>query len=77
MDERIEVGDHVRVVNFVLHNKQPVGIVDRLDGAYIYVLAEIADAKDENPVTFECYYNEIVKITEQEYFKLLLKGVNG
>ena len=77
MDEQIQIGDHVRIVNYLTSNKMPVGIVDRLDGAYIYVLAEMSDAGDENPVTFEVYYNEIVKITEQEFFKLILKGANN
>ena len=35
--ESYKIGDHVRIVNYLRDNKMPVGIVENIDGAYIYV----------------------------------------
>lgn len=73
---RIEVGDHVRLVNVLKHPKYPVGIVEQIDGAYIYVHTPVSDETPDDRCVFELYENEIVHITEQEYFKSLLNGDN-
>lgn len=73
----IRVGDHVRIVNLLMNKKMPVGIVEKINGAYIYVWVDIGldpDAKYQN--VYEAYENELVKITKQEYFKLILAGAN-
>ena len=77
MEERFEVGDHVRIVNYLANNKMPVGIVERIDGMYIYVDVNTDDETHKYKGKFEVYANEIVKITEQEYFKLILSGANN
>ena len=56
----------------------PVGIVDNIDGYYFNVRVKVPDykGKKEEPI-FETYENELELITEQEYFKELLRGANG
>lgn len=71
-----KVGDHVRLVNVLQHNRMPVGIVERIDGAYIYVHTPVPDETSKDRCVFELYENELIHITEQEHFKLLLAGVN-
>ena len=74
--ESYKVGDHVRIVNYFVH-KMPVGIVESIDGAYIYVDVNLDNQqRHQYKGHYEVYPNEIVKITKQEYFKLILKGVN-
>jgi hypothetical protein len=75
--DRIEVGDHVRIVNYLKDNKMPAGIVESIDGAYIYVDVNLDNQeRHQYKGHYEVYPNEIVKITEQEYFKLILAGAN-
>lgn len=76
MTDPIKIGDHVRIVNFLLDNKKPVGIVERLDGSYIYINVNVDSAEHQYRGHYEVYDNEIVRITEQEYFKLILAGSN-
>ena len=76
-EERFEVGDHVRIVNYLANKKMPVGLVEGHGNGMIYVHTPVEDETEEDRCVYECYHNELVKITEQEYFKLLLKGVNG
>jgi hypothetical protein len=74
--EQFNVGDHVRIVNY-LKTSMPVGIVERIDGEYIYVDVNLDNQnRHQYKGHFEVYRNEIVKITEQEYFRLLLAGAN-
>lgn len=75
-NERFEIGDHVRIVNYIANPAMPVGIIENIDGAYHYVRSRRSGETTEDKCVFEVYPNEMVKITEQEYFKLLLKGVN-
>ena len=70
------IGDHVRLVNTLKHPNYPVGIIESIDGGYIYVHTPIADETPKDRCVFEVYDNEIVYITEQEYFAALLKGDN-
>ncbi len=74
--EHIKIGDHVRIVNYLADGNMPVGIVERKDGYYIYVNANIDGRDHLYKGHYEVYDNEIVKITEQEYFKLILAGAN-
>ena len=75
--ESYKIGDHVRIVNYLRDNKMPVGIVENIDGAYIYVDVNIDNQnRHQYKGHYEVYPNEIVKITEQEYFKLILAGAN-
>lgn len=71
-----KVGDHVRLVNILKFVKHPVGIIEHIDGAYHYVHTPVPDETEDDRCVFEVYDNEIVPITEQEYFKALLKGDN-
>jgi len=71
-----KVGDHVRIVNILKHKKFPVGIVERINGAYIYVHTPVPDETEKDRCVYEVYDNEIIPITEQEYFKALLGGEN-
>lgn len=71
-----KVGDHVRLVNVLKNHRMPVGIVESIDGAYIYVHTPVPDETKEDRCVFELYENELVHITEQEHFKLLLAGAN-
>ena len=73
---RIEVGGYVRVVNTLKHPLCPVGIIEQIDGAYIYVHTPVQDETPDDRCVFELYENEIVHITEKEYFKSLLRGDN-
>ncbi|MHA1288151.1 MAG: hypothetical protein ACTSPB_12175 [Candidatus Thorarchaeota archaeon] len=73
---RIKVGDHVRIVNFLKHGNYPVGVVESIDGAYIYVHTPVADETEKDRCIFEMYENEIVYLTDKEYFKALLDGNN-
>jgi len=75
-EDLVHVGDHVRIVNY-LKGSMPVGKVERIDGEYIYVNVNL-DNQDRHQYKghYEAYLNEIVKITEQEYFKLILAGAN-
>ncbi len=75
-EDLVHVGDHVRIVNY-LKGSMPVGKVERIDGEYIYVNVNL-DNQDRHEYKghYEVYLNEIVKISEQEYFKLLLAGAN-
>ena len=74
--ERFEVGDHVRIVNY-LKTSMPVGIVERIDGGYIYVNVNLNNQeRHEYKDHYEVYENEIAKITKQEYFRLILAGAN-
>lgn len=70
------VGDHVRLVNVLKHPNYPVGIVENIDGAYIFVHAPVPDETPKDRCIFEVYDNEIVYITEKEYFASLLRGDN-
>jgi len=72
----IKVGDHVRIVNYLTDGNMPVGIVETMDGAYIWVDCSIDGRRHQYKGHYEVYPNEIVKITEQEYFKLILQGAN-
>lgn len=72
----IKVGDHVRLVNILKHVTHPVGIVENIDGAYIYVHTPVPDETDDDRCVFECYDNELVPITEKEYFTSMLRGDN-
>lgn len=72
----IKVGDHVRLVNVLRHPDYPVGVIEQIDGAYIYVHTPMADETAKDRCVFELYENEFVFITEQEYFKALLNGDN-
>jgi len=75
-EEIIRVGDHVRIVNY-LEDSKPVGIVERRNGGYIYVNVNLDNQeRHQYKGHYEVYENEIEKITEQEYFKLLLAGAN-
>ena len=76
MDERYKIGDHVRIVNYLANKKMPVGVIESIDGAYHYVHTPVSDETEKDRCVYECYPNEIVKISEQEYFKLLLSGTN-
>lgn len=76
MSDPIKIGDHVRIVNYLINRNMPVGIVERIDGAYIYVNATIDGKEHQYKGHYEVYPNEIVKITEQEFFKFLLSGAN-
>jgi hypothetical protein len=75
-NDPIKVGDHVRIVNLLANHKMPVGIVERIDGWYIYVHTPVSDETPKDRCVYEAYENELVKITEEEYFKLILKGAN-
>ena len=77
MEERLEIGDYVRVVNFLANGKMPVGIIERINGAYYYVHTPVKDETETDRCVNECYYNELVKISEQEYFKCILGGSNS
>lgn len=74
----IKVGDHVRIVNYLTNSNMPVGKVERMDGAYIYVNVNTDgdDSRYQYKGHYEVYPNEIVKITKQEYFRLILAGAN-
>lgn len=75
--DRIKVGDHVRIVNLLKNKKMPVGVVESINGAYIYVWVDIGlDPNEKYQNVYEAYENELVKITKQEYFKLILAGAN-
>lgn len=76
MDRKIRIGDRVRIVNLLVNHKMPVGIVERINGSYIYVQTPMKGVVKEDRCIFETYANELVKITKQEYFKLLLAGTN-
>lgn len=76
MDKPIKVGDHVRIVNLLANKKMPVGVVERIDGYYIYVHTPVSSETKNNKCVYEAYENELVKITKQEYFKLILAGAN-
>jgi len=76
MTGRLKVGDHVRVVNYLANNRMPVGIIESIDGSYHYVHTPVNDETEDDRCVFECYDNELVKVTEQEYFMLLLAGTN-
>jgi len=77
MNDIFQIGDHVRIVNYLTHNQKPVGKVERIDGAYIYVDVNLDNQeRHQYKGHYEVYPNEIVKITEQEYFKLILAGAN-
>ena len=76
MDERYKIGDHVRIVNYLANNKMPVGIIVGIDGAYIDVDVNTDGVQYRYKGHYEVYPNEIVKITEEEYFKLILSGAN-
>ena len=71
-----KVGDHVRLVNVLKHPNYPVGIIEDINGSYIYIHTPVSDETPKDRCVFECYENEIVSITEKEYFKSLLKGDN-
>ena len=75
-EDRINIGDHVRIKHLIMGGSKPVGIVTGIDGAYHYV---DVDHKTSSPefVTYECYHNELEKITEQEFFRLILAGANN
>lgn len=72
----IRVDDHVRIVNLLKNKKMPVGIVERIDGAYIYVWVDLPSTSVKNRCVYETYENELVKVTKAEYFKLILSGAN-
>jgi len=73
----IRVDDHVRIVSLLKNKKMPVGIVESINGAYIYVWVDIGlDSNEKYQNVYETYENELVKITVQEYFKLILAGAN-
>ena len=74
--DQIKIGDYVRVVNYLLDKRKPVGIVERVDGAYIYVDVNVDGAEHQYKGHYEVYENEIVRITKKEYFKLILAGAN-
>ena len=76
LEEQFKVGDHVRVVNYLMNNKMPVGIIERINGAYHYVHVAVSDETEDDRCVYECYPNELVKVSEAEYFKLVLSGVN-
>lgn len=77
MDEHFTVGDHVRIVNLLANKKMPVGIIESINGGYIYVWVDIGlDPNEKYQNVYEAYANELVKITKQEYFKLILAGAN-
>ena len=76
MDEHFKVGDYVRIVNYLTNNKMPVGRVIHIDGAYIDVDVNTDAGEHRYKGKYEVYPNELVKITKQEYFKLLLAGAN-
>ncbi len=77
MDEHFTVGDHVRIVNLLANKKMPVGIIESINGGYIYVWVDIGlDPNEKYQNVYEAYANELVKITGQEYFKLILAGAN-
>jgi len=71
-----KVGDYVRLVNILKHKKFPVGIIESIDGAYIMVHTPVPDETPKDRCVWEVYDNEIVHLTEQEYFKALLNGDN-
>lgn len=75
-NEQIKVGDYIRLVNFLLDEKRPVGIVVHINGSYIDVDVNTDGKKHRYRGKYEVYPNEIVKITKQEYFKLILAGSN-
>jgi hypothetical protein len=73
---RIEVGNYVRLVNVLKHPLMPVGKIESINGAYIYVHTPVQDETPDDRCVFEVYENEIVSITEKEYFKSILRGDN-
>lgn len=76
MTDPIKIGDHVRIVNYLTNNRMPVGIVIGMDSAYIDVDVNVDGSEHRYKGKYEVYPNEIVKITEQEYFRLILAGAN-
>lgn len=75
-EDIIRAGDHVRIVNY-LKGSMPVGIVERRDGGYIYVDVNLDNQeRHQYKGHYEALENEVVKITEQEYFRLILAGAN-
>lgn len=77
MNQRIKISDYVQITG--LYNyKNPVGIVKGINDTYVYVWVDYPEFKDDkSSLTYETYENELVKITKQEYFKLILTGVNN
>lgn len=76
MADRIQVGNHVRIVNLLRNKKMPVGIVERINSAYFYVWVDLPSTAKKNRCVYEAYENELVKVTKAEYFKLILSGAN-
>ena len=76
--DRIKVDDCVRLKHISKRRGDdtvnPVGIVESIDGAYFYVNVEHYDAV--KPVPYECYENELEKVSSNEYFRCLLAGYN-
>jgi hypothetical protein len=75
----IKVGDHVRILNVFKDEAQTIGvtgIVESIDGAYVYVHTPMPDETPNDPCVFEALENEIVFITKKEYFKSILRGDN-
>jgi len=75
-NEQIKIGDYVRLVNVLKHPLYPVGRIERIDGAYVYVHTPVIDETEDDRCVFELLENEIVHITEKEYFKSILRGDN-
>ncbi len=73
---RFQVGDYVKLVNVLKHPNYPVGIIESIDGGYFFVHTPVDDETPDDRCVFELYHNELVKITEKEYFKSLLRGDN-
>lgn len=76
METNDRIGSYVRLVNVLKHPKYPVGKIERIDGAYIYVHTPAQDETPDDRCVFEVFENEIVHITEKEYFKSILRGDN-
>ena len=76
--DRIRIGDYVKLKHIVKRSDRnvayPVGIVDEINGAYFYVSVRHHDAEEVIP--YECYENELEKITEAEHFRCVLAGHN-
>jgi len=73
---KYKVGDYVRCVNILKHKKFPVGIIESIDGGYIYVHTPVPDETPKDRCVWEVYDNEIVLLTKKEYFAALLNGDN-
>jgi hypothetical protein len=76
MGRDFKIGDRVRVVGYFENGHKPVGIIERFDGAYVYVHTPVKDETEKDRCVLENYDHELIHVSDAEYFKLLLKGEN-